>query len=587
MVRVAAQLKELGVVPRFLRWTEAPPAGDADDFIAKRGAGEPLASLIAAATEAGLPLDPARLAENSSTQPASDTLGSARKHKNQAETLVSMADDADLFHTPDQVPYATVRVGDHNETWTIRSRSFKRWLMRSYYEELGGTPNAQAIADAIGMLEARALFDGRTLPVFTRLAEKDGCIYLDMANEAWHAVEISPSGWAVVSEPPVKFKRPPGMLSLPEPIRGGRVDDLRPFLNIEDLADWQLLAMWWIMTIHPRGPYPILVLHGEQGSAKTTAVRVLRETIDPNVTPVRAAPNDIRDLMIAAANSWVQAYDNLSHLPAWLSDALCRLSTGGGFSTRELYTDTDETLFAAVRPVALNGIEELATRGDLLDRCMVIYLPVIPEERRRPEAVFWAEFHNARPRILGALLDVAAAALQRLPSVQPTRLPRMADFALWATAAEGTLGWEPGAALAVYGGNRSTAHELALDASPVASIMREFVDQCGRWSGTATDLVNILGDRAGEGVRRQRGWPQNGRALSNVLRRLAPNMRAVGIEIGFGRTGRKRRIDIARVESKVVTIVTSADQGEEHRDAGDARDAVSATSPEVEVVVVK
>src|SRR5262249_48386394 len=157
----------------------------------------------------------------------------------------------------------------------------------------------------------------------------------------------------------------------------------------------------------------------------------------------------------SASNSWLVAFDNLSYLPAWLSDALCRLSTGGGFATRGLFTDDEEVIFDAQRPVILTGIEELATRSDLLDRAIVLHLPPLPEDRCRPEAELWAEFEEARPRILGALLDVVAGALRELPAVKLPRHPRMADFAVWATAAETALGWERGSFLKAYSGNRA------------------------------------------------------------------------------------------------------------------------------------
>src|SRR5437868_13535290 len=94
-----------------------------------------------------------------------------------------------------------------------------------------------------------------------------------------------------------------------------------------------------IAAFRPTGPYPILMLQGEQGTAKSTTTRILRSLIDPNVSPLRTVPRNERDLMIAATNSWAQCFDNLSHIPLWFADALCRLATGGGFATRKLRTD--------------------------------------------------------------------------------------------------------------------------------------------------------------------------------------------------------------------------------------------------------
>lgn len=146
---------------------------------------------------------------------------------------------------------------------------------------------------------------------------------------------------------------------------------------------------WLIQALRPKGAYPVLILQGEQGSAKSTTERLLRALIDPSTAPLRTTPRNERDLIIAATNSWCAAFDNISTLPPWLSDALCRLSTGGGFSARELYTDAEEVLFDVTRPVILNGTTDVATRPDLLDRALVMMLPAIQEEGRTPEADLW------------------------------------------------------------------------------------------------------------------------------------------------------------------------------------------------------
>src|SRR5262249_27076965 len=149
-------------------------------------------------------------------------------------------------------------------------------------------------------------------------------------------------------------------------------------------------------------------------------------------------------------NSWVTCWDNLSKLPIWLSDALCRLATGGAFATRQLYTDDEEILFKFQRPCIINGIEEVATRSDLIDRTLMLTLPPISPEDRIPEQEFWEQFYEARPKILGALLDAVSGALRRLPTVYVDQSPRMADFARWATAGEAALGMRPGEFLKAY-----------------------------------------------------------------------------------------------------------------------------------------
>jgi len=477
----------------------------------------------------------------SSSEAATEDWSNGKKKKmKHVERLIALAQDAELFHTPDDQAYATVSVGDHQETWPLKSKKFRQWLLRRYYLETQSAPTGQVVQEALTVLESKAHFDGPELLVWTRIAEAGDKIYIDLVSEKWEAIEVDVDGWRIIAQPPVKFRRARGMMALPQPVRGGQIEDLRKFLNIDNDAAFVLVVSWLLAALRPYGPYPIAVFHGEQGSCKSTLTKVLRLLVDPNTAVLRAEPRDVRDLMIAASNACVVALDNLSHIPAWLSDALCRLSTGGGFGTRELYTDTEEILFQAQRPAILNGIEELATRGDLLDRCIVIYLPAITEDRRRPEREFWADFDTAAPGILGVLLDAVAIGLRRLPEIKLTRFPRLADFALWVVAAEPALGWPNGTFLDAYAWNRISANDLALDASLITASLRSLAAS-GAFEGTASDLLRELGDRADDITKKQRGWPKNARALTGALRRLAPNLRAAGIEVQFWREANKIR----------------------------------------------
>jgi hypothetical protein len=444
----------------------------------------------------------------------------------QATQLVAFTTDTKFFHTPDGEAWATVPVNDHQEHWPLKVKSFRRWLARRYYEEERKAPGAQALQKALGVLEGKALFGSAEYSVFTRIAEHEGETYLDLANERWEAIAVSSRGWRMVQNPPVRFRRTKGMLPLPCPVTGGTVAQLRPFVNTQSEEDWTLLIAWLLMTYSPRGPYPVLNLTGEQGSAKSTRARVLRSLIDPSSAPLRTTPRDERDLMISAQAGWALAFDNLSYLPQWLSDAFCRLATGGGFATRELYSDAEEVLFDAQRPVLFTGIEDLPVSGDLLDRSLRLSLPIIPETQRKPETLFWREFEAIRPRILGALLDVVAAALRNHSTVELDRLPRMADFAVWVTAAEAALGWQPGVFLAAYSQNRASANELALESSPVAVMVKALMEK-GDWEGTAKELLDTLTASLSDKDAKAKGWPKTPLALANSLRRLAPNLRGL------------------------------------------------------------
>jgi hypothetical protein len=270
-----------------------------------------------------------------------------------------------------------------------------------------------------------------------------------------------------------------------------------------------LLLSWLAAALRPTGPYPVLILQGEQGSAKSTAQRILRALADPSTVPLRTTPREERDLLIAATNGWVVSFDNLSGLPVWLSDALCRLATGGGFGTRQLYTDQEEVLFSATRPTMLNGITDVATRPDLLYRSLIVELPVLPEERRKTEREIWAEFAVEHPRVLGALFDAVSGAMRRLPEVRLEKLPRMAEFAEWAVAAEAGLGLDEGAFMRAYGEARSDAVGQALEGDPVAEAVLAFMGERRQWLGTASELHKRLVPKVDEEVRRTKAWPKS------------------------------------------------------------------------------
>lgn len=448
--------------------------------------------------------------------------------------------EAQLFLAPGGEPFASFDVDGHIETWPIKSRDFRLFLCRRFFMATNGmAASTTAIREAQFNLESHAGMGGIEIPVHVRVAEADdGRIVLDLADKQWRAVEVSAAGWKIVSRAPVKFTRKKGMLPLPEPARGGRLDDLRRLINVDDNG-WTLILSWLVAAFRPQGPYPVLVLGGEHGTAKSSASRILRGLIDPNKAPIRDAPKESRDLVIAATNGWIIAIDNLSHLADWLSDALCRLATGGGYGTRELYENAEETILDAQRPVILNGIGEVATRGDILSRSLVVQLATIPEDRRCTEKKLWGSFGAAAPGILGALLDAVAYALQGLPTVNLARLPRMADFAMWATAAEPALGFEKGAFMDAYADNRADANEVALEASPIVPALRALLSE-GAIQTNVTDLFQKISAKAGEATTKSPAWPKTPRALGTMLTRMAPNLRAANINISRQRTGNAR-----------------------------------------------
>jgi hypothetical protein len=491
------------------------------------------------------PLDKAIAPENG------DTGGREPK---QADFLIELAQSAELFHTADTTGYADVSINGHRETWPIRSKGFRRWLVRGYLEATQGAPSSEALQSALNTIEAKAYFDSPERVVDIRVGELGGKFYLDMADKAWRAVEIDATGWRVVSNPPVRFRRSAGMRPLPVPVTGGSINTLRSFLNVKRDVDFVLVVGWILAVLRNRGPYPMLVLSGEQGSAKSTFCSILRSLLDPNTAPLRALPREDRDLFIAANNGHVLAFDNVSALSPWISDTFCRLATGGGFAVRQLYSDQDEVLFDATRPIILNGIEEIVTRPDLADRAILITLGPILEEHRRPEKELWAKFEAERPRILGVLLDAVVVGIKRLPDTKLEKLPRMADFALWSAACEEAL-WEKGTFWSAYGGNRDEAVESVIEADSVAVAVRAMLKTLTEWKGTAAELLSEVGKVVSEAETKSKTWPKSPRGLSGRLRRAATFLRKTGIEINFQRETEGTR-------TRIITITNTRNPSE-------------------------
>ena len=454
---------------------------------------------------------------------------------------------AELFHTPDGDGYADIEVPDagsdgHRETWSIRAKGFRHWLLQRFFDETGGAPSSEALQSAINALEAKARFKGPEREVFIRVGELDGRLYLDLGDPSWRAVEIDAQGWRIVDRPLIRFCRTKTMRSLPVPERGGSIDDLRPLLNIADYEDgdhdFVLTTAWLLATLRGRGPYPLLAIGGEGGTAKSTRSQMLKTLIDAHVPALQALPRNEHELFIAAGNRHVLAFDNISGLPPWTSDTLCRLASGAGFSTRKLYEGREEEVFNGARPIILNGIEDIVERYDLGERALFFTCEPIPEKNRRTEDELWAAFEASWPSVLGALLDAVAMGLRRLPETRPPQLPRMADFAQWAIACEPAL-WKSGTFERAYAGNILNAVENILEANPVAVAVRDLA-ATGRWEGTAADLLNKLAGRVDERTIKLKRWPATPRGISGSLRRAATLLRKAGVQVEFVKEEHKR-----------------------------------------------
>lgn len=479
----------------------------------------------------------------------------------QAERLLRLAAGAcTLFRTPEGEAHVTVKTRTRQETWPAQSKLLASWLRNEFLDNEGRLVGADALKQAVDTLEAKALHGADVREVYVRSASAGGKVILDLADTEGRAVVIGPDGWEVTRTPPVAFRRPKDQRDLPVPSRQGSWDDLRPFMNLDE-DGWVLFVGWLVGALSALPQYPVLIVEGAQGSAKSSLAKAARALIDPSDLDVQEPPAQKEDIHIRAGNSLLLAYDNLSSPPRWLSDTLCVLSTGGGFSVRAKYTNREEAIFRAARPIILTGIEGLARGDDLANRAILLDLADIPDERRIPEEDWQADLEEARPRILGALCDAISGGLALREKARQdarnagTKLPRPADFSLFVLAAEdsGALPWGPGRFLAAMTANRKDASELGVERDFLASTIYAWLETKGKaasWEGTAQALLDELHAFLADDERGRKKLPGAANSLGGKLRRIAPMLRSAGVlyEPSAKKPGRNPRTHALRLE---------------------------------------
>jgi hypothetical protein len=517
-----AVAKALRRIAKYVKVTVSTPGlpekWDAADALADGWDRARAAALAAGA----VPADPAPAAPSES--------GSSGRRRRQSDDLLDYLPDVELWHSRDREAFATIRVAGHHENWPVRSRDFREWLSGRYFAATAAAPGSQAMEDALRVYEGHAKHHGPEHRVFLRIGEQNGTVYIDLGDPLWHAIEVTAGhGWNIIDRAPVKFVRSPAMRVLPVPEPGGLIEqELRDLVNVREDTDFTLIVAYLVGCYNPRGPYPILIINGEQGSAKSTLCRLLRALTDPNAAPIRLPPRNEDDLTVMARNSRVLAFDNVSGVPGWFSDVLCSLATGAGVSTREHYSNTSEVVFEGARPIMMNGIPDLGSRADFGDRTIHVVLKPIANADRRSEADYWREVETRLPLIFGSILDAVACALRHRDEI-PSVLTRMADFAAWVSAAETALGWEKGTFIAAYLGNRGGTVEAAIEASPIGEAVCQLVEK-DDWFGSPTELHARLGEKVTDTVRKSRTWPAVNK-LRGELRRLQSPLRERGITL--------------------------------------------------------
>ncbi|UAW98953.1 hypothetical protein KEM63_02935 [Halopseudomonas nanhaiensis] len=447
--------------------------------------------------------------------------------QSQASQLVAyMEARVALFHDDNKDVFAQdLSTG---EVRRIDGRQFRDWLIASFYRDTGKSARDQSVREALSTVAGLGRFDGECLPVHIRVAGSAGRYFLDLAEPGQsRAICIEPGRWTIIESPDARFTRPEAMQPLPTPVAGGSIAPLWRIVNIPENQRLLVLA-WLIECLRPDTPFPLIELMGEQGTAKSTTHAALRRLIDPNACDLRSAPKSAEDVFVGAGASWIVCYENVSHLPAQIQDALCTIATGGGYAKRKLFTDADESVINVKRPVGINGISAAVTAQDLIDRTVSIEMPVV---RERVEVTdLWQQYEGERGRLIGALLDIAARALVLLPSMRlpPGEKPRLVEFALLGMAVAEAVGEPASAFMDQFNASRQESLARTIDASPVAGAVLEWLEQ--NPSGKQAPAKSLMQEMEKYRPPFSEAWPRTPKGFADALRRAAPALRQLGIE---------------------------------------------------------
>ena len=472
-----------------------------------------------------------------------------------ADVLVKLVKQhCELWHTASQAAYATYK----DANYAIESTAFKRVIHKLYYDATQKACSENAVKDAVLHLAAVAIHEGKEYQTYRRVARVDNELLIDLCNEAWECVQIDKEGWKI-GKCPIKFVRSDNAAALPRPVAGGDLQALRRFVNIGD-NDFKLFIGSLLDALKGYGPYFVNIATGEQGSAKSTLCRIAVRLIDPAlVAELATAPKDTQALATDAANSHLLAYDNVSRLSLELSDAFCRLATGGGFKARKLYTDGEQFVSPALCPLWLNGIEDFATQPDLLSRSVALWALQIEESNRLDERRLWADFEAIQSGVLGALYSAVSAGLRNEKTVVLEKMPRMADSARWIAACCPALGWTYQEWLNAYTDKQEEAEDTALENDVVGMALWTWwkVKKEKTWQGSASDLRSeLLGFAVDE-----KSYPRQVNVFSGRLRRLSPVLRKKGVTVENTRTRSGRKITVKKVTISCDDVTMCDDLG--------------------------
>ena len=465
--------------------------------------------------------------------------------KDAASQLMEMVEGMNFFHDETKRAFVQISRGGHKEIVAVKGDEFKYWLRYQYFVRYQDIVTSEALKKTLDTLVGKALFAGERYQLQVRVAEYAGDIWYDLSNDGHQAVRITPDIWTVENEPPIMFQRFRKSGAQVTPEGDGDVKNLLSFVNMADPGQQCLLLTYLIYCFVPGVPKPLLLPHGEKGSGKTTLSRVIKMLVDPSNVDTSSLPANKAELVLQLAQTYMPVYDNQVALTQCQSDVMCCAATGGGLIKKELYTDAGEILYRFVRPVIINGINEVAVNSDLLDRCILVEQERISDNERITEKEFWERFRVQRPKILGGIFNTLSQAMRVYPSIRLDSLPRMADFAIWGSAIAQAMGYNQKVFLDAYAQNMRLTNRAAIDSHPLAlTLIRMIHDRPVGFGATAAKLLQTIERVAeSEGIRTDdKQFPKTAAVLVRRLREVKSNLRAEGFDYAVERDAKNNSV---------------------------------------------
>ena len=501
--------------------------------------------------------------------------------------LIKLAlENSTLFKNEFNEPHALVKIKDYYEALSIEGTKFKRYLSKLYYDSSEGNKIAstEVLNSVVHHLQADAEFDGKTIPLHLRTAwansDTKDAIYYDMSDEKRRCIKVTKDGWKIVdNQIEVLFKRYNHLKPQVEPfsqradtdgIDSKMFDVFTNLFNVKkkDQDNILLLKCYIVSLFIPDIPKPVLVLHGEQGGAKSTFQELIKMLVDPSTTQTFTFPRDSNEFIQQLSHNYIVYYDNVSIIQDWVSDLLCRAVTGSSFSKRALWTNDEDFYYNFKRNLGINGIDLAATKADLLDRSILMETERIDKKDRKKIQKIWDQFNELKPQVLGYIFDILAKVLQYKEQHGeidfPGGLNRMADWEEYAEIISRCMSNKDGEFQRVYAENIGVQVDEAIASSPLSMAVIELMTDKTTWTGTPTQLFETLNEVAETKLKintsKIKLWPKSTSYLSRRLNSIRTNLREKKIEIKIGEKDSqdKRQITISKVSS-VASVPSKGD----------------------------